>query len=763
MCRRGRQLVPAALVLLLAVAWAGPAWAWQQGERGDPAGVKSMTRGPVHEAFAAPTAANPEPTAAVERKPPEPIEEEAPDYKPEGALWIPGYWEWDQAESNFLWVSGMWRVPPPEMRWIPTYWTEVSDGWQRVPGAWFSTEASEIVYYQTPPASLEVGPSTPSPGDDHFYVPGTWVYSNSDFRWRTGYWTPYRENWVWCPDRWYWTPRGCFYTAGYWDYQPGVRGQVFAPIAFTSTVYLQPGFRWRPWCVIDTNRFYSHLWIGPRAHCYYFGDYYTIASHGGFHPWCDWSYAYRQSYDPLWAWCHVHYGRRGVDFIERTQGWHQFYVRNERERPAVTFVDQQRLVSEGRIDRQRTQNVFADELRVVVSRGDSALRLAKVDSTQRETVRKVTSEIRELHTQRRQTETDTRVVVNAEGRPQRDPSARVEAGGLKLPQVSEEVRKEVRKASAAVTLPKRPDADRGDDDAPRTTRRPDDRTRPGADRPGADRPGADRPGADRPGTDPPETDREPVRPKGKGKASSPDRPSTPDRPGADRPGADRPGTDRPDADRPGADRPETDRESDRPKGKGKGKAPAANRPSGDQPGADRPGSDRPGADRPGAERPATDRPGADRPETDRPDTDREPDRPKGKGKASSPDRPSTPDRPDSVDPRERRDTQPPSTTSRPEAGRRDPSRTERSEPMPDSARSRPRPEPASPAAREGTTPSSPPAKSPPTSSRGKTSKAKEREAREREAKEREAKEREAKEREAKEREAKDQPPNPNRS
>jgi hypothetical protein len=54
----------------------------------DAEGVETLTRGPVHEAFAAPSAADPEPTATVKEKPPEPIDEVAPDFKPEGAIWI---------------------------------------------------------------------------------------------------------------------------------------------------------------------------------------------------------------------------------------------------------------------------------------------------------------------------------------------------------------------------------------------------------------------------------------------------------------------------------------------------------------------------------------------------------------------------------------------------------------------------------------------------------------------------------------------------
>jgi hypothetical protein len=491
-----------ALVAAAIAAWGWPAAAGGQervpaeppgidrgaDSRRDEQGVETLTRGPVHEAFAAPTANDPEPTEIVRDRPPEPIDEEPPEYKAEGAIWIPGYWEWDVATTRYVWVSGMWRVPPPGMRWVPTYWTQTSGGWQRVPGFWVSGETSEVQYHPTPPESLETGPSTPSPGADYFYVPGCWVYYDTGFRWRAGYWAPYRDNYVWCPDRWYWTPRGCVFIAGFWDWRPGWRGCLFAPIVFTSDVYLRPGWRYRPWCLVDTARFYTHLWIGPRAHCYYFGNYYgPWTSRWGFTPWCDWGYGWRGFYDPIWSWCNVYYGRRGIDFIGRTRGWHRYYERNVDERPAVTFAEQSERIASGRIDRERSQNILADELRDVVQRGDAPVRLARLDDRQRESVRRVTEEIRELNQERRRLEADASV----SGRARLDRSGRAVDGGrgretasLRLPQVSEAVRE----AAAGVERPERPDRIGRGPSEDRTARsqppRPDQAERPGrAERP----------------------------------------------------------------------------------------------------------------------------------------------------------------------------------------------------------------------------------------------------------------------------------------
>jgi hypothetical protein len=485
-CNKKQFVAALALVpLLLVGAWTTSSSA-QQRPPGDPPqgvdqeGVETLTRGPVHEAFGAPSANDPQPTEIVNARPPEPIEEEAPDFKPEGAIWIPGYWDWDVASSRHIWVSGMWRVPPPGMRWVPPYWTEASGGWQRVPGFWVSAQATALDYHATPPESLEVGPSTPAPGDNYFYVPGCWNYYDSGFRWRAGYWAPYRDNYVWCPDRWYWTLRGCIFTAGFWDWQPAVRGQLFAPIVFTSNVYLQPGWRYRPWCVIDTARFFAHLWIGPRAHCYYFGNYYgPWSSRWGFTPWCNWRYGSRFYYDPIWSWSNVYYGRHGIDFIDRTSGWHRYYERNEVERPAITFDQQCERLAEGRIDRNRDQSILAADLRDIAQRDDSPLTLSRVDQRQRESVRRMADEIRQVNVERRRTEVESSVARGEartdrtdRGAPERP--GRPETARLKLPEVSQEVRR----AAAGATVPERPDRSRSDVDTPRTARRPESRERP---------------------------------------------------------------------------------------------------------------------------------------------------------------------------------------------------------------------------------------------------------------------------------------------
>src|ERR1017187_4684760 len=111
-------------------------------------GVEVLTRGPMHEAYAAPGSLDPKPSPIVPKAPPEPVPEMPPDQKPDGShvVWISGYWAWDDATAEYTWISGFWRDLPPGKRWIPGHWSEQGGGWQWTSGLWAPEAQTEISY-----------------------------------------------------------------------------------------------------------------------------------------------------------------------------------------------------------------------------------------------------------------------------------------------------------------------------------------------------------------------------------------------------------------------------------------------------------------------------------------------------------------------------------------------------------------------------------------------------------------------------------------
>jgi hypothetical protein len=292
-----------------------------------PNGIAVQSRGPVHEAFAELVNPSPRPGPIALKKPPDPIPELPPDEKPEGdnVQWVPGYWAWDSEQNNFLWVSGLWRVPPPDRQWTPGYWSETADGWQWTPGLWASSRQEQPDYVpEPPPDSLDNGPSVPAPDDDSFYVPGNWIYQSTGYAWRPGYWRAIRPGYCWTPAHYCWTPAGYCYVSGYWDYPLEDRGLLFAPVAFTEPLWLNPNWYYRPSYCVNLGGWLSWLFCRPRYCHYYFGDYFDRSYYNaGYYPW----FAYgRRWHSPLFG--YYNWQHRGE------RGWYNGLVRDYRARVA---------------------------------------------------------------------------------------------------------------------------------------------------------------------------------------------------------------------------------------------------------------------------------------------------------------------------------------------------------------------------------------------------------------------------------------------
>ena len=345
-----------------------------------------LTRGPLHEAFAAPVNLSGAVPPLVAKRPPEPINESPSGYRPEGegAAWIPGYWDWDDQAGDFIWVSGIWRNPPPDRQWIGGYWTQTGTGFQRTPGFWTSAASEEVQYFPQPPAPQEQGPTTAAPSADAIWTPGCWTWQGNQYSWTNGFWTTARTGWVWAPTSYSWTPRGYVFVNGYWDYDLDHRGLAFAPLAISPAVYQRPGFVYTPSVVIDPGILSFYLFARP-AYCqYYFGDYFGAEyDRLGFYPWYGVNRVGGYRYDPLFTYDRWYYGGRDPHWIENLEHWHTYYRDHPEARPPHTFAQEEKLAA-GRTDRADRRFLSIGQPIASVARNSAfPVRLAPVTAADR--------------------------------------------------------------------------------------------------------------------------------------------------------------------------------------------------------------------------------------------------------------------------------------------------------------------------------------------------------------------------------------------
>jgi hypothetical protein len=345
-------LVPI-LAGLGALLWFQPRATTQDTPPSAPDNYEVLARGPVHEAYAGPVDFTPEPGPVADKAPPEPIDELPPDQKPEGddVEWITGYWSWDEEGKNYLWVSGFWRDMPPGRRWVPGTWQEAADGWHWTPGFWAAEDQQTIDYVPPPPQGIDAGPSTPAVRETDTYVPGTWIWRETRFFWRPGFWVEYQPDWVWCPAHYVWTPGGCVFVEGYWDHPLHMRGLLFAPIRPRLDVL---AFTYRPAYVIQTDFLMTAMFVGPARRNYYFGDYFEPAyERRGFVAWINYQPS-RRAVDPTFAYYRSAYHAQPT-WHENLTALYAGRRTGDIARPPRTLVQQNTVINN--ITNNKTTNV----------------------------------------------------------------------------------------------------------------------------------------------------------------------------------------------------------------------------------------------------------------------------------------------------------------------------------------------------------------------------------------------------------------------
>jgi WXXGXW repeat (2 copies) len=385
-------------------------------------GVEFLARGPIHEAFAKPTVRGPGSSEVISKEPPKPVDELAPDQKPEGAnvQWIPGYWAWDDETTSFLWVSGTYRTVPPGRHWVPGYWNQTADGWQWVGGFW-GDQANEHIELLPPPPDPIDEAVTAAPAEDSIFQPGCWVYRDNRYSWRSGFWTPNRPDWIWTSDSYVWTPGGYVFVDGYWDYSFGNRGLLFAPVNIDGRYWNRADWSYRPGYVVADNFLLSALFVRPDH--YYFGDYYDPRYAGlGFVPWAD--HRYGRIPDPTFGY-YQWQNRANPNWSSDMRGLCAARRADPTARPPRTLV-QQTTVIQNIKNKTTTVNNFT-----TVTNVTALAPLAKVDhvklqpvtKAQQVEMKKTATQFRELSTQRGKQEAQVGKSIQPATQPGESPKA----------------------------------------------------------------------------------------------------------------------------------------------------------------------------------------------------------------------------------------------------------------------------------------------------------------------------------------------------
>lgn len=228
-----------------------------------------VDQAPLHDAFL-PATINNLVLEAAPAVPPTIILEKVPPTPDTKAIWISGYWEWFANKNDFIWVSGMWRVPPPNRFWIPGSWVPTEEGWVRVRGFWSDVPLERLKYIPIPPPdNLEETPPKAS-GEDYFWMRGYWSYSDASktYQWIDGQWAEFDPNWIFVPAYYVWRPEGYVFVSPYWDWPVENVGTPYA------SVYIypedRPNFVYSPIFIVEPEEYISSYFISYPNYLFFF-------------------------------------------------------------------------------------------------------------------------------------------------------------------------------------------------------------------------------------------------------------------------------------------------------------------------------------------------------------------------------------------------------------------------------------------------------------------------------------------------------------
>lgn len=185
-----------------------------------------MQGAPNHEALAYPISEIIEPKVAP-RDPPPPKKELNPISWDPRAQWIHGYWSWAPERNDFIWIKGIWRMPPPRMQWVAGFWSQMDRRWAWFPGFWSQVPSESLIYIPiAPPHAIEGVIGNPTK-DNYFWRKGYWEYSKQyeQYNWVQGSWEKRDPKVVLIPAHYVRRPGGYVFIPPYWDWPTQLRGR----------------------------------------------------------------------------------------------------------------------------------------------------------------------------------------------------------------------------------------------------------------------------------------------------------------------------------------------------------------------------------------------------------------------------------------------------------------------------------------------------------------------------------------------------------
>ncbi len=261
--------------------------------------------GPIHEAYITPVQGEII-LDAVAKAPPSPIDEQMPERTDSLTVWVPGYWAYVPVREDFVWVSGVWRRPPPRHQWIHGYWKHLDEGWVYISGFWSKGELDQVNFIKEAPPSAKAEDVEDPNGDDYFWIPGYWSYEGGKYEWLEGRWNTLSEDWVFVPSHYVWRPGGYVFVPGYWDWPLDEVGEAYANVVGDGGTYI-------PEKVLEIETIIEQCFVCyPNYLCYYHHHYHFHMD--WWHSWCCvppwwdwfgwWSLSWSNQWGLFWWWGH---------------------------------------------------------------------------------------------------------------------------------------------------------------------------------------------------------------------------------------------------------------------------------------------------------------------------------------------------------------------------------------------------------------------------------------------------------------------------